>query len=97
MDLIKKPCSEWPDSQYYGLAQHEYLGLLVPVQTEKDSDLQVTGDPCAGCETWTLNTDLKRRIDIFGDTVSAFVESWVIVRMTLCQISDYSIRLNQGL
>ena len=41
--------------------------LSVPVQMDKDSDLQVAGNPVViyGCETWTLNTDLKRRIDVF--------------------------------
>ena len=29
----------------HGLAQHEYLALSVPVQTDKDSNLQITGDP----------------------------------------------------
>ena len=38
------------------------------VDTCADSDLQVAGDPCLTLcyETWTLNTDLKRRIDVFG-------------------------------
>ena len=27
-------------------SQHEYLALSIPVQTDKDSDLQVAGDPC---------------------------------------------------
>ena len=30
----------------YGFAQHEYLALSIPVQTDKDLDLQVAGDPC---------------------------------------------------
>ena len=28
----------WPGPWCYGLAQHEYLALLVPVQMDKDSD-----------------------------------------------------------
>ena len=27
-------------------SHHEYLALSIPVQTDKDSDLQVAGDPC---------------------------------------------------
>ena len=30
----------------YGPAQHEYLALSVPVQTDKDLNLQVAVDPC---------------------------------------------------
>ena len=30
----------------HALTQHEYLALLVPVQMDEDSDLQVAGDPC---------------------------------------------------
>ena len=44
------------------------LALSISVQTDKDLDLQLAGDPCllSGYETWTLNTDLRRRIDVFG-------------------------------
>ena len=38
--------ADWPGPWCYGLAQHKYLALSVPVQTDKDSDLQVAGDPC---------------------------------------------------
>ena len=30
----------------HALTQHEYLALLVPVEMDEDSDLQVAGDPC---------------------------------------------------
>ena len=36
-------------SPWIGLAHgvmHEYMALSVPVQTDKDSNLQVAGDPC---------------------------------------------------
>ena len=36
----------WPGTRCYGFFQHEYLGLSVIVQTDKDSDLHVAGDPC---------------------------------------------------
>ena len=36
----------WPGPRCYGLTQHEYLALLVPVHTGKDFDLQDTGDLC---------------------------------------------------
>ncbi len=29
-----------------GFPQHEYMGLLIPKQKDKDSDLQVIGGPC---------------------------------------------------
>ena len=38
--------ADWPGPRRYGLAQHEYLALSIPVQTCKDSDLKVAGDPC---------------------------------------------------
>ena len=31
---------------WHGFAQHEYLVLSIPVQTDEDSDLQVAADPC---------------------------------------------------
>ena len=36
----------WIGPWCYGLAQHEYLALSVPVQTDKDANLQIAGDPC---------------------------------------------------
>ena len=37
---------DWPGTQRYELAQHKYLVLSVPVQNDKNSDLEVSGDPC---------------------------------------------------
>ena len=38
---------DWPTGpRCYELAQHKYLVLQVPVQTDKDLDLQVAGDAC---------------------------------------------------
>ena len=45
------------------------------------------------CETWTLHTDLKRQNDVFG---SKCLRCIMGVSME-CQISDCSVRLNQGL
>ncbi len=39
------------------------------MQADKDPCLQVVGAPSFlmyGCETWTLNRDLERRLDVFG-------------------------------
>ena len=36
---------DWPSPWCHGLAQLESLALSVPVQTYKDSNLQVAGDP----------------------------------------------------
>ena len=45
--VIRETChTRWPGPQHYGLVQHKYLELLVPVKVDKDLDLQVTGDPC---------------------------------------------------
>ena len=43
--------------------------LSLSVQMDNNSDLQSLMIPVLlhGCETWTLNTDLKRRIDVFGN------------------------------
>ena len=38
--------ADWPGPRRYGLAQHEYLAFSIFVQTDKDFDLQVAGDPC---------------------------------------------------
>ena len=57
---------DWPGPQHYGIVQHQYLALSVPVQTEEDSDLQVGDDPGLICETWILNTDMKRRTEYFA-------------------------------
>ena len=38
-------------------AQHEYLALSIPVQTDKDSDLQVTGDPCLTPWLWGMDNE----------------------------------------
>ncbi len=45
------------------------MTLSIPVQKDKDSDLQVacSFELMYGCETWTLNSDLKRRIDAFDN------------------------------
>ena len=46
--------------------QHKYLALSILVERDEDSDPQVAGDlSYSSCETWTLNTDLKRQIDVF--------------------------------
>ena len=37
---------DWLGSYRLGLAEHEYLALSVPVQTDKDLDHPVTGDSC---------------------------------------------------
>ena len=37
---------DWLGPRCYGLTQHEYLALSVPVQTGKDLNLQIAGDPC---------------------------------------------------
>ena len=44
-------------------------GGLDSLNTNKDSDLQITVIPVLlyGFETWTLNLNLKRRIDVFGN------------------------------
>ena len=52
--------------------------LSIPVQTDIDSDLQV-----AGCETWTLNTELKRRIILMSLVLDAFAGSWDTDSMTV--------------
>ena len=40
------------------------MALSVPAQTYKDFlEISVI---LYGCETWSLNTDLKKRIDVFG-------------------------------
>ncbi len=44
-----------------------------------------------GCDTWTLSSDLERRP--MSLVTSAFAESWGIAGMTLCQASDYSMKL----
>ena len=48
------------------LTQYKYLVLSVPVQTDKDSNFQVPA-LLYGFEIWTLNIDLKRQIDVFGN------------------------------
>lgn len=62
--------ADWPAPYHYVVGQHEYLTLLVAVETYKNSDLQVAGDLCLHlrCEIWTRNTNLERRTDIFGRT-----------------------------
>ena len=39
--------------------QHEYLAFSIPVQTHKDSDLQVAGDPCL--TLWLSDMDAEHR------------------------------------
>ena len=68
-----------PGPWCYGFTQHEYLALSVPVQTDKDSNFQITGDPCL---TVWLNTDLKRQIDVFGNKCLYSILG--IIGMTLC-------------
>lgn len=60
---------DWPGPQgCYGLTHHE----CKPVQKNKDSDLH---GPCVphlalllyACVIWTLNTNLKRESDPFGN------------------------------
>ena len=70
--------ADWPGQLRYVLVQHEYLALLVPVQTDEDSDLQVAGE-------------------LMSLVLDAFAESWDTAGMTLCQISDFSVRPIQGL
>ena len=43
----------------YGLTQHEYLALSIPVQTNKDSYLQVACDPCL--TLWLRDMDIEHR------------------------------------
>ena len=47
-----------------------------------------------GCETWTLNTDLKRRIDVFGNKCLRRIMGY---RWNDCQISNCSVKINQDL
>ena len=42
----KRHMADWPGPRRYGFAQHEYLAFSIPVQMDKDSDLQIAGDPC---------------------------------------------------
>ena len=44
--MVDWPGPAQPGPRCYGLTQHEYLALSVPVQTDKDSDPQVAGDSC---------------------------------------------------
>ena len=41
------------------LAQHEYLALSIHVQTDKDSEFQVAGDPCL--TLWLGDMDTEHR------------------------------------
>ena len=44
--LVLGSCTaNWPGPQRYELAQHEYLALSLPVQTDEYSDHEVVGDP----------------------------------------------------
>ena len=47
----------WP--RCYGLAQHDVYLALIPMQTDKDSDHQVTGDPCL--TVWLRDKDTEHR------------------------------------
>lgn len=42
----KFECFAGAGGRHYGLIHNEYLALLVTVQMDEDSNLQVTGDPC---------------------------------------------------
>ena len=59
---------DWLGTRCYGFSQQEYLALSISTQTDKGADLKSLVIPVLlyGCETWTLNADLKRRIDAFG-------------------------------
>ena len=59
-------CCPW----CYGLVQHEYLALSVPVQTDKDLNLQVAGDPCLAVWLWD-----KHWIPIWRDKLMSFVNN----------------------
>ena len=51
-----------------------------------------------GCETWTLNTNLKRwSLKNRSLVLDAFAGSWDTAGITFCQISDCSVRLIRGL
>ena len=49
-----------------------------------------------GCETWILNTDLKRRTDVFSNKYLCRIIGYRWNEL-LEQISNYYLRFNQGL
>ena len=69
---------DWPGPWHYGPAQHKYLAFFYYVREGTlatglcgwikvwNFELLVIPVLFYGCETWTLNTDLKRQIDVFG-------------------------------